>query len=330
MATMGNKIGTKAFGQTTEKPTGTNQPSNLSAQDRAKIGDEDMGALLNKVADPNWVDPTKKMRTVGNDKLDKDAFFKLMLAQMKNQDPTNPLKPHEMSAHLAQFTSLEQMQNINQNLSDIKNGQKPMEQFQALSLIGKSVSGDSANLVRAKGDKEHDFRFHLPKAASEVSVQVRNSEGEIVRKYDLKNLKEGENKISWNGLDEKSNSTAPGEYQFLVEAKASDGKKMAVKTDFDGLITGINYTPEGPVLMVGNQTIRLKDVRKIVDSGLMKNDQKVEDVTPQDLKKPNDMTQTENKQGAEVSSAGAKKLTESVSLSRDMMSRLQKETEAGG
>ncbi|MBX2987650.1 MAG: flagellar hook assembly protein FlgD [Bdellovibrionaceae bacterium] len=335
MGTMGVKLGTKAFGQTSEKPVSTNDmPSNLSAHDMDKLGGENVGEVLNKIADPNWVDPSKKMRTSGNDKLDKDAFFKLMIAQMKNQDPTNPLKPHEMSAQLANFSSLEQMQNINQTLNEMKNGQKPTEQFQALNLLGKAVSGDSSKLVRSKGDKEHDFRFNLPKAASEVTVKVRNSDGDIVRTYDLKNLKEGQNKITWNGNDDRDLSTRPDEYTFIVEAKDIAGQKFHVKSDFEGVISGVNYTPEGPVLLVGNQTVRMSDVKKIVDPSLMRNDQNVRDVTAQDLKKADDSAQTEKGNAGKASEGAVEeakpKLMDNVSLSREMMSRLQKETQPGG
>jgi len=52
-----------------------------------------------------------------------------MLAQNENQDPTNPMKSHEMAAQLANFSSLEQMQNMNKNLEELKNGQKPVENF---------------------------------------------------------------------------------------------------------------------------------------------------------------------------------------------------------
>jgi flagellar basal-body rod modification protein FlgD len=124
---------------------------------------------------PNWIDPSKKARTVGNSNLDKDAFFKLMLAQMKNQDPTNPLKSHEMAAQLANFSSLEQMQNINKTLGEMKEGQKPSENFQALNLIGKAVAGDSSKVIRGLNDKDHDFKFNLPMDASEVGIKVRST-----------------------------------------------------------------------------------------------------------------------------------------------------------
>lgn len=331
MGVVGMKLGTKAFGQTTEKPTGTvNIEHNVGAENADKIGGENVGEVLNKIADANWVDPSKKMRAVGNANLDKDAFFKLMLTQMKNQDPTNPLKPHEMSAQLANFSALEQMTNINQTLQKMEQAQKPTEQFQALSLIGKAVSGDSAKIVRVKGDKLHDIRFTLPAASSEVEVKIKNSAGETVRAYSMKKVKEGANSVTWNGLDENGTATIPDEYTAVIEAKGSDGQKLAVKTDFEGVINGVNYTPEGPVLMVGKQTVRLRDLRRIIDPGLMKNDQKSQNPTQEPLKTEVAPQQTEESvPGAPDRAAAAPNLMDNVALSREMMSKVQKAMNSG-
>lgn len=339
------------FGQAQDAPTSTvNAASSLSATDAEKMNGENVGEVLNKMADSNWVDPAKKSRAVGNDKLDKDAFFKLMLTQMKNQDPTNPLKSHEMAAQLASFSSLEQMQNMNKNLEELKSGQKPIEQFQTLNFIGKAVAGDAAKVFRAKGDKDHDFIFNLPQNSNDTKIQVRNSDGEVVRVYDLKNLKQGSNRVTWNGIDEKGNAAPAGEYTFVVESKNSQGQKLAVKTEFDGVITGVNYSPEGPVLMVGNQSVRLRDVKKIIDPSLMKNDQKLNSVSEQDLRKSATPSQNNIKQATEANpqagnaAAGASseattqaeqpgapdapqksKILDQVGLSSEMMAKVAKE-----
>lgn len=332
MAVMSTKLGVNAFGATQAKPENVGA-SNISAQDQAKLGGENVGEVLNKIVDANWTDPSKKVRTTGNPSLDKDAFFKLMLTQMKNQDPTNPMKSHEMAAQLANFSSLEQMQNMNRTLDEMKNGQKPSENFQALNLIGKAVSGDSSKVVRGVNDKMHDFKFNLPMEASEVSIKVRDAEGTVVRTYELKSLKKGDNKLTWNGEDEKGMKAAPGEYQFFAEAKTADGKKVAIKTDFDGMITGVSYSGDGPVLHVGNQSLRFADVRKITDPRLMSNDQNVNDVTNLDLKKDAATGQTEKEGNVELQNTstspapGAKSnIMKSVGLSRDMMERIAKET----
>jgi flagellar basal-body rod modification protein FlgD len=306
---------------------------NISAQDKVKTGEESPGAIANKLADPNWTDPSKKVRATGNANLDKDAFFKLMLAQMKNQDPTNPMKSHEMAAQLANFSSLEQMQNMNKTLEELKNAQKPAVDFQALNLIGKAVAGDSAKVVRGANDKDHDFRFNLPMEAAEVGVKVRDADGNIVREYSLKGLKPGDNKLTWNGEDSKGMKSPAGEYQFIAEAKTGDGKKLAIKTDFDGLITGVSYSGEGPILNVGNQAIRFRDVKKITDPRLMSNDQKTTDVTNLDLKKDDATGQTkkegniESQKTSNTSAPVAKsKIMDTVGLSRDMMEKIAKET----
>ncbi len=346
---------TKAFGNT-EGPieSSSNLTSNLSAGELKKLGADNVGDVLNKIADPNWTDPAKKMRTVGNDKLDKEAFFKLMLAQLKNQDPTNPMKSHEMAAQLANFSSLEQMSNMNHTLTEMKDGQKPLEQFQALNFIGKAVAGDSSKIVRARGDTNHDFNFTLKSPAAKVEIRVRNNDtGDIIRTIDLQKLKEGDNKYVWNGMNDKGQAAPAGNYQLFAEAYNDAGQKEAIKTDFEGVITGVNYSPEGPVLLVGNQSVRLRDVKKIQDPSLMKNDQKTNSVVESNLKNKAATDQTVKKQGASGSAdataaSGDKShaassepqgapdaplkleqnLMDNVGMSREMQNKLAKETQS--
>lgn len=263
---MNVKTGTQTWSNSAQTSSlKSEQVNNVSAEQLKKFGDQNIGDIANKIADPNWVDPAKT-RKVGNNTLDKDAFLRLMLTQMKNQDPTNPLKSHEMAAQLAQFTSLEQLYNINETLTGMKKGQDPLNNFQALNFIGKSVSGDSSRITRAQGDKDHDFSFNLPDTASDVTIKVRNSSGQIVRNYQFSKLDKGQHRVTWNGLTDDGRDCRPGEYSFIVEAKGNNGQKLAVKTDFAGRITGVNYTASGPVLLIGNQSVKLSDVKKIVDS----------------------------------------------------------------
>jgi flagellar basal-body rod modification protein FlgD len=333
MAVMGVKAGTKSWGDSTgNEITKSDKINTNSAIDKAGLGEENVGDLLNKIVDPNWVDPSKKVRTTGNDKMDKDSFMKLMLAQMKHQDPSNPMQSHELAAQLAQFSSVEQLQNVNTTLTRMEAGQKPTESFQALNFIGKAVSGDSSKVTRMKGDKSHDFSYTLPDNAKEAVVRIRNSSGETVRSINLKDLKKGENSYTWNGQDERGASLPTGDYQMFLEATSATGAKLAAKTDFEGTITGINYTAEGPVLLVGNQSIKLKDVKKIVDPSLMKNGQIVNKVSGQDLKNNKVTSQTkekvadEDKGAQEPSLATASNLIDNVGMSRDMMAKLEKET----
>ena len=272
------------------------QQTQLTDAQKQMLGDENIGNVLNKVADKNWVDPSKQVRGTGDSKMDKDAFFKLMIAQLKNQDPSNPLKNHEMAAQLAQFSSLEQMTNMNTTLTEIKGASKPVEQFQALNLIGKQVSGDSSKIVRTDLDKEHDFKFKLPMDAKQADVKVMNSKGDIVREFKFNELKSGDNEISWNGNDDKGRKTPAGNYTFQIAATGMGGNKIQPKTDFEGVITGMSFSPEGPVLQIGKQAVRLKDIRQFSDPSLMRNDQNTKNITDLDLKKQATVQQTNNKE----------------------------------
>lgn len=346
MGVVGIKAGTKTFSEAPQNEITKSSGIRTSAATAGSpFEGQNIGDIANKIADPNWVDPTKKMRAVGNDKLDKEAFMKLMLAQMKNQDPMNPMESHELAAQLAQFSSVEQLNNVNDTLVEMKNGQKPTESFQALNFIGKAVAGDSSKLVRAKGDKQHDIGYKLPEDAPEVKIQIKNDRKETIRTVTLTNMKSGDNSFEWNGLDERGLPAPSGEYSFVFEAKAANEKKLAVKTDFQGVISGVNYTPEGPVLLVGTQSVKLKDVKKIVDPSLMRNDQKTQTGPSQDLKNQQGITQTNNKPNqsqvvaqnaatseTEVAGAGdpvdatPSQIMDSVKMSNEMMARLQKET----
>jgi flagellar basal-body rod modification protein FlgD len=337
MGIVGVRTGVKAFSdKPQENVNKTSGFHSLSAQDMAKMGDQNVGDVLNKIADPNWVDPSKKMRTAGSDKMDKDAFMKLMLAQMKNQDPTNPMQSHEMAAQLAQFTSVEQMQNMNKNLEEMKMAQRPTESFQALNYIGKAVAGDSSKIMRQKGDVGHDVSFQLLSNADEVEIKIKNQNGEVIRKEVLGSLKKGDNQWSWNGQDERGHVVPSGEYTVVMDAK-NQGAKVGLKTDFSGVISGINYTNEGPVLMVGTQTIKMRDVKKIIDPSLMQNDQKTQTSPKPDLQIQQAAANLNESAAVNLNSDAVKgapdaalepksNLMEDIAMSNDMMAKVQKET----
>ncbi len=326
---MSIKPGTKTFADRATEP-GISKDSgakNLSATEMQNFGGQSTDEILNKIADPNWVDPSKKIRQVGDKNLDKDAFMKLMLTQMKHQDPTNPMQAHEMASQLASFTSLEQLQNLNSTLTEMKKDQAPMANYEMLNFIGKSVSGDSAEIVRSQGDKDHEFKFNLGKESTDVTIKLTNSNGDVVRSFEIKNLKAGENSMKWNGQDDKGVEQTAGVYKFEVEAKDKTGNKVTVDTKFDGTISGVNFSSAGPVLMIGNRGVKLSDVKKIVDPKL---EPKEGSMTENQQVLPNDQNykakeKTDLKKPAEVAQTVKGNLSE-IAMSRKVADQIGKET----
>lgn len=296
----------------------------VGADDYKKaFGDKDIGEVLNKVADPNWVDPAKT-RKVGNNQLDKDAFLKLLLTQLKYQDPTNPMESHEMAAQLAQFSSLESLSNIDKGIGNLQKAATPKNDFAALNLIGKAVSGDSSKISRADESEVHDFRYDLLGDAQKVVIKVLDANNQPVRELEFNDVKKGKNEVNWNGLTEDGQPARAGQYRLQIEAVGSNGLKVGAVTKFEGQISGVNFTPQGPVLLVGNQSIRMADVKKIVDPAVL--------AAQQVQKVPG--TPVPQKQGAipkapsvpdENSAPPVQSNMESVGMSRGMVNDMKKQ-----
>ncbi|MCB0356350.1 MAG: flagellar biosynthesis protein FlgD [Bdellovibrionales bacterium] len=293
------------------------QQSMSSVEKNEFLGEkENIGEVLNKIADPNWVDPAKT-RKVGNAELGKDAFLKLLLAQMKNQDPTSPMESHEMAAQLAQFTSLEKLQSIDESMKNMNSvkGNADGSKFDSLSLIGKAVGGDSSSVLRQDPTEEHDINFKLMKDANKVKLTIKDAQGTPVRELEIKDLKAGQNTVSWNGINEEGAPMGKGEYKVDIEAFDIAGQKVGAETKFSGVITGVSFTPEGPVLMMGKQKIRMNDVKTITTSEYVDKTVRHE-VNNQILKSTNDVAKSANTQA----------LLDNVAMSRGMINKVGKET----
>lgn len=260
----GTQTWTTAPQQSAQKADGTN---NVSAGDAEKFFDgQNIGDVLNKVSDPNYIDASKQIRKVGNPELGKDAFMTLLLTQMKNQDPTNPLKSHEMAAQLAQFTQLEKLQNIDSGIAGLRKDGQPNTNFQALAFIGKTITTDNSKVNRTDTESQHEIRFSLPADAQELKMNVKDAAGNPVRSLEFKNMKTGKNELVWNGMADDGSKAPPGDYAISFEATGSNGKKMFIETKTEGIISGVNFTPKGPQLMVGKQVVSMDDVKSISET----------------------------------------------------------------
>lgn len=267
---MGVKNGTQTWSNApqTSGLKGDNSLSVSSADQEKYFNGESLGDTLNKVADPNYIDESKKMRTVGKNELGKDAFMTLLLTQMKNQDPTNPLKSHEMAAQLAQFTSLEKLQGINDGIDGLRKDAQPNTNFQALAFIGKTVSTDTSKISRTDTESQHDIRFSIGADAAQMNMQVKDSAGNVIRTLEFKNMKSGKNELVWNGITEEGAKAPAGDYTISLEAVGTNGRKLHVETKTEGVISGVNFTPKGPQLLIGKQVVNMADVKTLSDPNL--------------------------------------------------------------
>ena len=232
----------------TQKVSGEKAPDNYVEQMREKIGTD-------------FTD--KKIAGKKKNEMGKDDFIKLMTAQLKYQDPTNPLKNEQMAAQLAQFSSLEQMVNVNQNLEKMSAAQRPTENVLAASLIGKRIETDSSRFTLQK-DGTQDLKFDMPANADKVGITVVDNKGEVIREFDLGSMKQGMQSIKWDGKTGKGLPAVPGEYTYRVNAKGDGGKVIQVKMGSSGLVNGVVFEGGKPILLVDDKKIPLEAVGKII------------------------------------------------------------------
>ncbi|MCK7515771.1 MAG: flagellar hook assembly protein FlgD [Desulfobacterales bacterium] len=126
----------------------------------------------------------------------KDEFLKMLIAQLKHQDPMNPMDGTAFTAQLAQFSSLEQLQNINTQLTSFTRQQQSLGNTQAVNLIGREVlaKGDT---IQAEGTPV-DLSYQLKGDAATGLVRIYNANGELVDALVFKNQKQGLNTLTWN------------------------------------------------------------------------------------------------------------------------------------
>lgn len=200
--------------------------------------------------------------------LGKDDFLKLMIQQLKNQDPLNPLDGTEYASQLAQFSSLEQLTNLNSSITKSMDVNYMLTQSinntMVATLIGKEVKIDGNNLT-VIGQEKIDLGYNLPVQAKNVVVKVLDSNGNVVRLMDG-SVEAGRAKVSWDLCDNNGEKVKNGNYTFEVEAYNMSGEKMKLSTYKIGLIDGVRFTQNGSMLLVGGAEYSISDILEILNS----------------------------------------------------------------
>ena len=183
--------------------------------------------------------------------LGKDDFLRIMITQMKHQDPTNPFKAEQMATEMAQFTSVEQLQNLNQNILKLSQDNKPLERMAMTNMIGKVVTVDRERFPHTEGSQE-SLSFNLPKAAASVKVALISEAGETVLEKDLGPQKAGEQNFGWDGLKSNTLPAKGGNYMLRVEAKDDAGQSLQSNPQRQARVVGISFEGTEPVFLIGD------------------------------------------------------------------------------
>jgi flagellar basal-body rod modification protein FlgD len=196
--------------------------------------------------------------------LGKEDFLSLLIAQLQHQDPLEPTDSVEFTAQLAQFSSLEQLGNVNDNLEKLELYQASINNSQAVSFIGKEI------VARGDGIKVTDggpvaCQFDLPGEAGSVTVSIYDATGEFVRTFDAPNLSAGLQALVWDAKDQNGNLVPDGVYRFELMAENPEGEPMAATTYASGQVSGVTFSDNATYLITNERKIPAGDVIQVND-----------------------------------------------------------------
>lgn len=176
--------------------------------------------------------------------LGKDEFLQLLVTQLQHQDPLNPLDDKEFIAQLAQFSSLEQMNNIAAGIETLNTTLTKQDSLSAANYIGKDVVAEG-NSVTKIDSSVTPLYFTLEDAASQVKINVYDGNGNIMKTETLNSMQAGEYNFTWDGLDYNGKQAANGQYSVYFAAEDANGDSVFVDTQVSGTIVGITKSADG-------------------------------------------------------------------------------------
>ena len=213
---------------------------------------------------PSLVREPVEQESTDNNQLGQEAFLKLMLAQLENQDPLQPLENGEFLGQIAQFstvTGIQELQNIMTGLSGSLSSDRSLR---AASLLDRAVLVETAE-ADLDSDSGLSGAIELEQSADNVRVELLTPGGELVGRVDLGPSGAGLNSFRFNGVGAGGELLPEGRYRIRATATAG-GETLALQSLVSQQVAGVRITPESTDLtldLAGGGSVSLDDVRRI-------------------------------------------------------------------
>lgn len=179
----------------------------------------------------------------------KDAFLKLLVAQISHQDPLKPMEGTEYVTQLAQFNAVEQAIAQSQRLDIISTQLSGLGANEAVNLVGKEVSLRGQTLSFDGSNPAHG-NVSLAGPAASVVLTVTDASGNVVRTVDLGAKPAGPLDVAWDGRNDTGVAQPPGAYQFSVTAKNGNGAAVQVSKDVSGTVVKVTFDKGYPEVVL--------------------------------------------------------------------------------
>ncbi len=199
-----------------------------------------------------------------NGELGQDVFLELMVTQMQNQNPLEPQTNSEFVAQLAQFSSVEGLDKLNNTMGNFVGSFQSSQALQASSMVGRFVKVETDTAFLGK-DGIVAGTIYLPQTTDDLKIKISDASGALVAEELMGVQKAGEITFAWDGKDEAGTQLEPGYYEFEVFADI-DGEEVQVETALSANIDSVTVGASGAITLniAGVGSVPMSAVREIL------------------------------------------------------------------
>jgi flagellar basal-body rod modification protein FlgD len=191
---------------------------------------------------------------------DLNRFLTLLVTQLQNQDPLQPLDANEFTSQLVQFASVEQQIYQNSNLEKLLSAQQSGQSAATVGYLGTDVQAEGKTLPLQDG-MARGF-YSLPENATETTLTIKDAAGKTVQTIKGETTA-GMHEFLWNGETSDGRPLADGAYSFTVSAKNKAGQELECAQGYFGRVTGVSNATGSTVLELGDVSLELDDVAAV-------------------------------------------------------------------
>ncbi len=202
--------------------------------------------------------------TEDDNTLGQDDFLTMMVTQLNNQDPTEPMDSKDFVAQLAQFSTVAGIEKLSTSFSELSQTLSQNQTLQAATLVGNDVLVPADTTEISEGQTVSGA-VNLSASAGNVTVDVCDKSGEVVSSLDLGSQSAGLKDFEWDGKLDDGTAAPAGTYQFKINA-TTDGTTESLEPMLDGQVQSVSYDSDAGGLMLsvlGLGSVKFSDVYRI-------------------------------------------------------------------
>jgi flagellar basal-body rod modification protein FlgD len=219
-------------------------------------------ALINPINNASQFSSSGATAAGGTSEANQDMFFKLLITQLQNQDPLNPMDGTEFTAQLAQFSQLEKLDTMNSSLDYLQLYLASLNNAQTVDFIGKEITA-RGNAVELTDDSSADLNYSIAEDAHSVTIDIYDKDMQLVTSLALGSQNAGDQTEVWDGKDGNGVHVGAGVYTFKVEATDADGGVLQSSTYLSGVVTSVTFEDGITYLLVGGRRVAVGDIIKV-------------------------------------------------------------------